>query len=386
MVLEDNLLERLRSRASEYDRRNAFFAEDLDDLVEAGYMTMFVPGEFGGQGVTLPHMTEIQMALAGAAPATALSVNMHQIWIGVARSVHARNDAGLDWLFSDAMAGEIFGFGISEAGNDLVLLGSTSQARPTDDGGYTFHGTKIFTSNSPGWTKLGTFGFDDTDPDDAKNVYAFINRSGGGFEIKDDRDTLGMRASQSCTTVLNGAYAPAEQVLRRLEPGPNPDPLIFGIFANFEILVAAVYAGIAQRALDLAVETVATRTSLAAGGTPYAHDPEIRRQIAVAAMELDKVLVHIKSIAQDVESIGGSQPVDHGGFWFPRLSAVKIHSTETARNVVDAAMRVSGGGSFFTKNELSRLYRDVAAGIFHPSSDRSTHASWAGALLGPLPQ
>src|SRR5699024_12054824 len=109
MVLEDNLLERLRSRASEYDRCNAFFAEDLDDLVEAGYMTMFVPGEFGGQGVTLPHMTEIQMALAGAAPATALSVNMHQIWIGVARSVHARNDAGLDWLVREDMACAIVG-------------------------------------------------------------------------------------------------------------------------------------------------------------------------------------------------------------------------------------------------------------------------------------
>src|SRR5699024_3885088 len=119
---------------------------------------------------------------------------------------------------------------------------------------------------------------------------------------KDDWDTLGMRASQSCTTVLDGAYAPPEQVLRRLEPGPNPDPLIFGIFANFEILVAAVYAGIAQRALDLAIDAVAKRTSLASGGTPYAHDPDIRRQIATTAMELDKALIHIDSIAGDVES------------------------------------------------------------------------------------
>ncbi|MPV50201.1 MULTISPECIES: acyl-CoA dehydrogenase family protein [unclassified Pseudactinotalea] len=383
MSLTDDLLDRIHARAAEYDRTNTFFAEDLADLAGAGYLRLFVPTEFGGGGLTLPEMTQVQMRLAGAAPATALSVNMHQVWVGVARTVRARGDAGLDWLFTDAAAGEVFGFGISEPGNDLVLLGSSSEARPVAGGGYTFHGTKIFTSNSPGWTKLGTFGLDSTDPGDPRNVYAFVDRAGGGFEVKSDWDTLGMRASQSCTTILDGAYAPPERVLRRLVPGPNPDPLVFGIFANFEILVASVYAGIAQRALDLAIEAVARRTSKAAGGTPYAHNPTIRKAVAAAAMDLDEALVHLTTIARDVEGLPGA--ADHGDLWFPRLSAVKIHATETARRVVDAAMRLSGGGSYFTRNELSRLYRDVAAGIFHPSSEESTHASWATALLGPIP-
>ncbi len=386
MTLTDVLLDRIRARAAGYDRANAFFADDLADLTEAGYLRAFVPAEFGGGGHTLPEMTRVQMRLAGAAPATALAVNMHQIWVGVARTMRARGDDALAWLFRDAVAGEVFGFGISEPGNDLVLLGSSSEARPATGGGYTFHGTKIFTSNSPGWTKLGTFGLDaTTDPDDPRKVYAFIDRDGGGFQIKDDWDTLGMRASQSCTTILDGAHATPEQVVRRLVPGPNPDPLIFGIFANFEIRVASVYAGIAQRALDLAIEAVAKRTSKAAGGTPYAHDPVIRRAVAVAAMDLDEALVHIASIAHDAEHAGEAGATDHGGMWFPRLSAVKIHATETSRRVVDAAMRLSGGGSYFTRNELSRLYRDVAAGVFHPSSEASTHASWANALLGPIP-
>ena len=46
------------------------------------------------------------------------------------------------------------------------------------------------------------------------------------------------------------------------------------------------------------------------------------------------------------------------------------------------AIRVSGGSSYFNRSELSRLYRDVLAGIFHPSDDESVHGAWANALLG----
>lgn len=380
MLLSPELLTRIRERAAGYDRENAFFTEDLDELRKAGYLQALVPAEFGGLGMSLEQVTREQMALAGAAPATALAVNMHQVWVGVAKVVHDRGESFMDQVLQEAAAGEVFGFGISERGNDLVLFGSTTEARPDGAGGYTFHGTKIFTSLSPGWTRLGTFGTDTTSADGPKSVYAFITREGGGFEIKDDWDALGQRASQSCTTVLDGAHAPAERVVRRLDPGPNPDPLIFGIFACFELLLAAVYTGIGQRAIDVAVQTVAKRTSLKNDGAPYAHDPDIRWRLAHAGIALDGIYPQISALAQDVDQLA-----DHGPMWFPRLSAVKVRATETAKDVVDAAIRVSGGGAYFNRSELSRLYRDVLAGLFHPSDDESAHSAWANALLGPLP-
>jgi hypothetical protein len=42
-ILPDELLERIRGRAAGYDRDNAFFQEDLEELVEAGYLKLFVP-------------------------------------------------------------------------------------------------------------------------------------------------------------------------------------------------------------------------------------------------------------------------------------------------------------------------------------------------------
>jgi len=55
-----------------------------------------------------------------------------------------------------------------------------------------------------------------------------------------------------------------------------------------------------------------------------------------------------------------------------------------AKQVIDEAMLVGGGGSYFSSNELSRLYRDVLAGMFHPSDPESAHATAASAWLGPV--
>jgi alkylation response protein AidB-like acyl-CoA dehydrogenase len=379
VLLTDELLERIRSRAAGYDRENAFFDDDLAELVEIGYLKAMVPVEFGGLGSGLERTAREQVRLASAAPATALAVNMHLVWTGVAKVLHDRGDDSLDFVLREAGAGEIFAFGLSEAGNDLVLFGSTTDARPEPDGGYRFYGTKIFTSLSPAWTRLGTMGLDTASADAPKIVYGFISRDGGGFEVKNDWDTIGMRASQSNTTVLDGAHAPADRIVRRLDPGPNPDSLVFAIFANFEILLAAVYTGIGSRALELGVAAAKRRTSLKNDGRTYSQDPDIRWRIADAAIAQDALPPQLDSLARDVDDL-----VDHGGLWFPRLVGLKIRATETARHVVDQAVRVSGGSTYFASSELGRLYRDVLAGIFHPSDAESAHSTVANAYLGPL--
>ncbi|WP_422933062.1 acyl-CoA dehydrogenase family protein [Sinomonas sp. P47F7] len=377
-VLPDELIERIRSRAPGYDERNEFFREDFDELVEAGYLKAFVSESAGGLGASLADVVRLQRRLAAAAPATALGVNMHLVWTGVARVFEARGDASLDFVLEEAGAGEVFSFGISEAGNDSVLFDSMTVAEPQAEGGVRFTGTKVFTSLAPVWTRMGTFGKDATGPE-PRLVYAFIRRDEPGWRHLDDWDTLGMRASQSCTTILDGAYAPESRIARRLPVGPNPDLLVFGIFAVFETLLAAVYTGIAERALALGVEAAHRRKSLKNGGQPYAQDPDIRWQLAEAAMALDGVLPHLERVADDLDGL-----VDRGPAWFPALSGLKHRATETARAVVDIAMRVGGGGGYFRSNELQRLYRDVLAGLYHPSDPESAHATVANALLGPI--
>ncbi|WP_231728617.1 acyl-CoA dehydrogenase family protein [Arthrobacter sp. EPSL27] len=379
-VLPESLLDRIRGRAAGYDRDNAFFSEDLEDLAAAGYLKIFVPAADGGLGLGLAEAAQLQRRLATAAPATALAVNMHLVWTGVAHVLAARGDSSLDFVLKEAAQGEIFAFGNSEAGNDSVLFDSRTVAVPDTGGGYSFTGRKIFTSLSPAWTRLGIFGKDTSAGDgEGQLVHGFITRDTPGYEILADWDTLGMRASQSNTTVLDGAVVPAERIFRKLPVGPNADPLIFAIFACFETLLAAVYTGIGERALVLGVEAVKRRTSFKNGGRSYAQDPDIRWKVADAAMAMDALYPQLSSVAADVDALA-----DHGGQWFPKLVGLKVSATETARTVVDLAIRVSGGSSYFRGSELERLYRDVLAGMFHPSDDESAHNTVANAWLGPL--
>jgi len=376
-LLPDELLERIRSRAASVDADNVFPDADLAELRASGYLAALVPTDLGGAGLGLAEVSVLQQRLATAAPATALAINMHLVWTGVAKVLADRGIDTLRFVQEGAAAGEVFAFGISEAGNDLVLFGSDTVAEPLADGGYAFTGTKIFTSLAPVWSQLGLHGLDTTSPDGPQMVYAFVPRT-DAVVTRDDWDTVGMRGTQSRTTELHGAVAPPERVVRRIAPGPQPDPLVFGIFSVFEILLASVYTGIARRALDLAVDAAKGRTSKRTGRS-YAQDPDIRWRIAEMALAYDALLPQIASLSSDVDGLA-----DHGGLWFAKLSGVKHRAVTTAKQVVDEAMLVAGGSSYFTRSELSRLYRDVLAGMFHPSDPESAHSTVAGAWLGPL--
>ncbi|MFE1664011.1 acyl-CoA dehydrogenase family protein [Microbacterium sp. P02] len=376
-LLPDDLLARFRERAVVHDRENTFPHDDLAELQAAGYLAILVPVDRGGSGLSLVEASVLQQRLATAAPATALAINMHLVWTGVAKVMQDRGIDDLAFVQTGAAAGEIFAFGISEAGNDLVLFGSETDAAPRADGAYTFTGTKIFTTLSPVWTQLGMHGLDTTSPDAPQMIYAFVPRS-DAVVTRDDWDTLGMRATQSRTTELHGAVAPSDRVVRRVAPGPNPDPIVFGIFSVFEVLIASVYTGIARRALEVAVETAGARRSKKTGKA-YSQDPDIRWRIADMALAYDALPPQIASLARDID-----QGADRGSQWFAQLSGLKHRAVVTAKQVVDEAILVSGGSSYFSRSELSRLYRDVLAGMFHPSDPESVHSTVAGAWLGPL--
>ena len=378
VFLSSDLLDRIHSRAAEVDRANVFPDEDLAELKDAGYLTAFVPKEFGGAGLSTEEIASEQTRLAQASPATALSINMHQIIVGLGRHLVANGvDSGRQ-ILEGAVKGDVFAFGISEPGNDRVLFGSIAQARPDGDGGYTFHGLKVFTSLSPVWTKLMTYAQDDSGEDGPHSVFAIINREDGGFTINDDWDTLGMRGTQSNSTLLDGAPASGDQILQRVEPGPSAEPAVFGIFSYFEILLAATYLGIGNRAIEVAAEKVKTRRSVVRDDV-YSNDPDIRWRLGGAAIRMNSAASEVTLIARDLD-----EGRDRGELWYPQLSAAKNAAAEASLYAVEQSIRSCGGSSFSNSNELSRLYRDVLAGLFQPSDQESLHGAWANVVLGPV--
>jgi alkylation response protein AidB-like acyl-CoA dehydrogenase len=373
-LLSDKLLHQFAERAGVYDRENRFFDEDFEDLKRSDYLTMPVPKELGGAGMTLAEMCREQRRLAYYAPATALGVNMHLYWVGLVADLWRQGDRSLEWLLKETMEGEVFAAGHSERGNDLPALLSTSKAERVD-GGFRITGHKMFGTLAPVWTRLG-FHAAWTDPDGSpKTVHAFLPRGHEGCRIVATWDTMRMRATRSDDVILEAAFVPDKYVARIL-PAGTADALVLGIFAWGDMGFANIYCSIAQRAIDLALPGIKNKTSLAVTRT-MAYHPEIQHMVADMLLDFDPILPHIEKIAED-----WSNGVDHGAAWPAKLISAKYHAVEACWRIVDKAMEVSGGAGMFRANELERLFRDARCGRFHPANTFLVHEIVGKTALG----
>lgn len=377
-ILSQQLLDKCRERAPVYDRENRFFQEDFEELRAAGWLRMAIPQELGGLGFTLADVARETRRLAQYAPATALGLNMHNYWVGLVADTWRAGDKSNEWLLREAAAGEVFAAGHAEHGNDIPLLLSSTKAERVD-GGYRFTGRKSFGSLTPVWTRLGVHAMDTSDPKAPKIVHAFMPRDTKGYTIKDTWDVLGMRATRSDDTVLEGAFVPDKYIARVVPAGAaGVDPFVLGIFAWALINFGNVYYGLASRVKELTVEYLKTKTSVGMS-RPMTYHAEVQHGVAEMVLELESIGPHLDAIARD-----WSEGVQHAD-WPIKIVAAKYHAVEGAFRVVDRALDLSGGFGMFKKSELERLFRDCRAGRFHPANSALTHELTAKLTLGINP-
>lgn len=374
LVLPEPLLAGFAQRCGGYDRENRFFEEDFRDLREAGYLTIAVPREFGGRGFNLAQVCGEQRRLAYHAPATALGINMHIYWTGVAADLWRRGDKSLQWMLEEAAAGEVFAAGHAERGNDLPLFLSTATAERSD-GGFRFAGRKSFASMAPVWTRYGLHAMWNDTERGPQIVHAFLPRDTAGYRIVETWDTLGMRGTRSDDVLLEGAFVP-DKYIARIVPAGTGDEFVLTVFAWALLGFANVYYGVAQRAIDLVIPALKTKTSVAVSRS-MAYHPEVQHRVAEMALLLDPVGPHVDKVAED-----WSAGVDHGALWPAKIVSVKYHAVEACWRIVDLAMELSGGTGMFKQDELERLFRDARCGRFHPANSMLTHEIVGKTALG----
>jgi Acyl-CoA dehydrogenases len=378
-VLTDEILSRCFERAADYDGNDAFFTEDFQELSEAGYLKLPIPVELGGLGLTLAEVAREQRRLAYYAAPTALALNMHLYWLGVAADLWRAGDSSLQWVLEEAARGQIFAAGHAESGNDIPLLLSTTTAERVK-GGYRFTGHKSFGSLTPVWTYFGIHGMDLSDPTSPKIVHAFMPRSTEGYTVRDTWSVMGMRATRSDDTILDGAFVPDRYVARVVSAGAaGIDHFVLAVLAWALVGFGNIYFGIAQRALDMTLDTVKRKKAIAVSRS-MAYHPEIQHAVAQMGIEMEAVGPHLDRIAHD-----WSTGVDHGAMWVAKLFAAKYHAVEGSWRVVDRAMDLAGGFGVFRRAGLERLFRDARLGRLHPANSMLTHEIVGKSYLGISP-
>jgi alkylation response protein AidB-like acyl-CoA dehydrogenase len=221
---------------------------------------------------------------------------------------------------------------------------------------------------------------DTSDPAAPKIVHAFMPRDAIGYRIEETWDVLGMRATSSQDTILDGVFIPDSHVARVIPAGAaGVDLFILSIFAWGLIGFGNIYYGMAQYALDRTIETLKKKKSIALS-RPMSYHAEAQHEVAEMGLELEGIGPHLERVAEE-----WSRGVNHGHSWPAKIVAAKYHAVEGSWRVIDRALDLAGGFGIFRRAGLERLFRDARLGRIHPANSAFTHELVAKTLLGINP-
>lgn len=351
--------------AAEHDQDATFVAESYAAMREHGYLALTVPEDLGGLGATMRQACYAQAELARHDGATALSVAMHT-YLTLVQGYRRRKGAP----DAEAVLRRIAAEGIviaTSGGSDW--LWPTTTATPTDDG-YLVSGRKIFCSQSPGATVVATCAVLGEPGPGADVLHFSVPMSAPGVRIEETWDTLGMRGTASHDVVLEDVFVPADKIAGHRPYGELGAPLLAAT-VHFAPIVGATYYGIAAGARDVAVAAAAAGSR---GPRPLGDLPRVHRQVGLMDAKLRGAWWGLMGSLDELGEDYTATPEA-----LATVMVAKRQAVTEAIKVVDLAMEVMGGRSFFKRFGMERAYRDVRAGAFHPLTPEAT-LTYAGKI------
>jgi alkylation response protein AidB-like acyl-CoA dehydrogenase len=144
---------------------------------------------------------------------------------------------------------------------------------------------------------------------------------------------------------------------------------------------ANVYYGLADHAVQRAMESIKTKKSLALTRS-MAYHPEVQHSVAEMLIELSGIGPHVEKAAQDWSDNTDPSRV---GALLVGVMAAKHHAVHSAWSVVDRAFELAGGMGIFKSSGWERILRDARLGRIHPANSFLTHELIAKLSLGINP-
>lgn len=353
----------LAERAPKFDEGDRFVADNYVLLKEAGLVQAGVPLELGGGGAGIAELCEMLRILAHSCGSTALAFAMHthQVAIPAWRWRH-QNVAVVEPLLKRVATERIIL--LSSGGSDWI--GGSGKAEKVD-GGYRITARKVFTSGAVAGDILMTgaiaCGEDGTD----RVIHFGVPMRAPEVSVMDNWRTLGMRGTGSNDVVIDGLFIPDAAVSFSRAAGHwHP---VFQVISTIAFpLIYAVYLGVAEGARDIAVEIArkkpASENALNLAG---------RMETVLRAAQL----AHRAMVEEAERNAPSAESVNEVMIG---RSLVASHGLE----VVELAMELAGGASFYRDRGLERRFRDMQGARFHPLQ-AGPQARYAGAMALGLP-
>lgn len=344
LAVIDELGPRFAEGVETRDAEDSFAADLYPLLKERGVISAMVPADLGGGGATHSTVAAMLRRFAHYDSSTALALSMHQHLVAaqVFNHQHGRPAPVLS-----RVAGEHIVLVSTGARDWLESTGEVERV----EGGYRVSARKAFASGSP----IGNVAVTSApyyDPEAGWQVLHFaVPLTAEGVRSEDDWRAHGMRASGSHTLVFDGVFVPEGAVSLRRPRGEFHAiwDLVVGVALP---LIGAVYVGIAERAVELAVPFAERRSQ----------SPDVQWAIGEsrsAAWVASALLDRMVALTDDLRLTPNVDLTSE-------MLALKAQLVEECRHAVETAIEAAGGPGFYRRTGLERLLRDVRAGDFHP--------------------
>ncbi|MDC7225300.1 MAG: acyl-CoA dehydrogenase [Spirochaetales bacterium] len=329
--------------AQEVDEEERFPAETVEKMVKAGFMGIPFPAEYGGEGGDVLGYAMAVEELSKACGTTGVILSAH-VSLGATPIYEFGTEEQKKKFLVPLATGEKLGaFGLTEpnAGTDA----SAQQTTAVLDGDeYVLNGSKMFITNSGHADIYIIMAMTDKSAG-TRGISAFIVEADRkGFSVGPHEKKLGIRGSATSELIFEDVRIPKENLLGKEGQGFK---IAMKTLDGGRIGIAAQALGIAQGALDKAVEYVKERRQF---GRAIAQFQNTQFQLAEMATKVEaaRLLVYKAAMAKQE---GKPYSVD--------AAMAKYYASEAAMDVTTRAIQLHGGYGYTREYDVERMFRDA---------------------------
>ncbi|SDJ69077.1 acyl-CoA dehydrogenase family protein [Salimicrobium halophilum] len=351
----ERIREAAAANAKEADRGASFSDEVMKVVKEERYPSLPLPKEAGGENLSLYEFLLMQEKIAEGDGAVALSIGWHAGTMMELRDDRPWKEDQLQKLMDEVRKEQkVVNRLATEPATGSPTRGGMPETKATRKGDfYIINGKKIFASLADHLDYCIVTAY----VEDQDDVGLFlIERNAQGVTVEKTWDTLGMRGTESDDLVLTDVEVPVSSLVETSTSktvGPK----------GWLLHIPACYLGIAMGARNEAVE-FAKNFQPNSLDTPIIEVPHIQDKIGT----MEWKLLQAHSFLYDTARKWDEYP-ERREEWKGELGAVKLAVTNAAQEVVDLAMRISGGRGLSKNQPFEKYYRDVRAGLHNPPMD-----------------
>ncbi|MFW5692265.1 MAG: acyl-CoA dehydrogenase family protein, partial [Chloroflexota bacterium] len=312
----------------------------IQGLGERGLLGLYLPEQYGGQGLSQTAYCQVFEALTAFDPTLSVVLGVHQS-IGMKPIALYGSEEQKARFLPDLAAGrKLAGFALTEpnAGSDAYHI--ESRASVQADGSYLLNGEKRYIGNGSK-DVLVVFARDD----EGDHIALIVEGGMDGFEVGRAYDTLGLRGNDLRHLYFRDVRVPPENVLSA--PGEGFKIAVETLNSG-RLSLGTGSVGAVKLLRDMAVEHTLARHQF---GMPLAEFELVQEKIAW--MEMMQYGFHAMAYLI-TGMVDGGMPD-----FAVETAMVKVAGTELLWYAVNRAFQLVGGEAYIRDKSYEKILRDV---------------------------